>query len=333
MAVEVEVKTVFSNPFFFLCFSLGLDILIGDPPYAWHPIRLMGRFMVWLEAYLRNRGWEGRLGGFLLFLGLVLVFGGAIVLVRQALATIYMPVAWIWELYLAYSFLAMGDLVAHARRIAKATLSLDIVQARAATAMLVGRDTDQMDFKACNRAAIESVAESLVDGVIAPLFWFMLFGLPGLFIFKIASTMDSMVGYKNARYIHFGWFGARLDDVMNYIPARLGWLLIVLCAAILPKFSARKAWSIGWSQHALLPGPNKGWSETAAAGALQIKLAGPIYKQGLKVNDLWIGFFRDREGGEANDVSRMVILAYAAVLLFLVVAWFFYWQGLMDWRI
>ena len=182
--------------------------------------------------------------------------------------------------------------------------------------MLVGRDVDRMDSAACNRAAVESLAESLCDGVIAPLFWFALMGLPGLVLFKIASTMDSMVGYRNDRYLRFGWFGARLDDVMNWIPARLCVALIAAVSAVLPGYSARGAWAVARAQHALLPGPNKGWSETAAAGALGIRLAGPIWKDGALVNELWIGPAEGPEGGHPRDVTRMIILAYGVAALF-----------------
>jgi adenosylcobinamide-phosphate synthase len=212
-------------------------------------------------------------------------------------------------------------LIHHGRRIARAAESGDIGAARRAAGMLVGRDTDRMDAAACNRAAVESLAESLVDGVLSPLFWFAWLGLPGLILFKIASTMDSMVGYKDERYLHFGWFGARLDDVMNYLPARLCLVLITAFSALAPGYSARKAWSVSLGQHALLPGPNKGWSETAAAGALDIRLAGPIYKHGNLVNSLWIGPAGAPEGGTTRDVRRMIGLAYGCTLLFLLLAW------------
>jgi adenosylcobinamide-phosphate synthase len=229
--------------------------------------------------------------------------------------------SWAWEVFLGYSLLALGDLIAHGRRIAGAAASGDIAAARKAAGMLVGRDTDRMDAAACNRAAVESLAESLVDGVLSPLFWLVLFGLPGLILFKIASTMDSMVGYKDERYLHFGWFGARLDDVLNYLPARLCLLLIALFSAVVPGYSARKAWTVSLGQHALLPGPNKGWSETAAAGALDIRLAGPIYKNGKQVNALWIGPEAAPEGGSTRDVGKMIALAYGATALFMGLAW------------
>lgn len=306
------------DSFVFIGICLALDVILGDPPYRLHPVRVTGMLLTACERALRGIGWDGRLGGITLFLMLVASVGGGAWGVHAALEAAARPLAWAWNVYLGYSFLALGDLVAHGRRIARRAADGDLPGAREATAMLVGRDTNRMDFPACNRAAVESIAESLVDGVLAPLFWLAAGGLPGLILFKIASTMDSMVGYRNERYMRFGWFGARLDDVMNWIPARLGFLLIALFSLAAPGFSGRKAWRVGLGQHSLLPGPNKGWSETAAAGALQVRLAGPIHKGGALVNELWIGAPGDREGGSAGDVARMIRLAYGVTLMFLV---------------
>ncbi len=328
-----------SNPFLFICLCLGMDILIGDPQYAWHPVRLMGNISIWSERYLRKMGFNGRMGGILLFLSITIIFGGSLFILNSVLGLIYPPLTWLGNVFLGYSLFALGDLVKHGKRIANATANattnaatkgnLDL--ARISTAMLVGRDTDKMDAPACNRAAVESIAESLVDGVLSPLFWFSVAGLPGLVLFKIASTMDSMVGYKNDRYVHFGWFGARLDDVMNYLPSRFGAVAIGLVAAVLPGYSGRKAFRIGWQQHALLPGPNKGWSETAASGALEIRLAGPIYKNGALVNTIWIGDTQDREGGSVQDVGRMITLAYVVTGVFLIFSGLAYLCGWMLW--
>lgn len=318
------------EPMVFLGICLILDILLGDPQYAWHPIRVTGKVLSAGESRLRALGLDGRFGGFLLFLILAAVCGGGAWAIaaglRRAGAAAGQPalgftLEWLWEAYLGYSLLALGDLIAHGRRIAKAAEGGSLEAARRAAGMLVGRDTDRMDAAACNRAAVESLAESLVDGVLAPLFWFALLGLPGLIVFKIASTMDSMVGYKDARYLHFGWFGARLDDGMNYLPARLCPLLIAAWSALVPGFSARGAWRTSLDQHAVLPGPNKGWSETAAAGALGIRLAGPIYKHGNLVNALWIGPAAAPEGGSTRDVMRMIALAYGTTALFMALAW------------
>lgn len=319
-----------SDPFWFPALCLALDILFGDPQYAWHPVRVTGRVLSAGESFLRSVRLDGRFGGFLLFLIAVAACGGGSWAVdaglRAAGAAAGSPLlgaalAGAWEIYLGYSLLALGDLIAHGRRIARAATGGDLAAARSAAGMLVGRDTDRMDEAACNRAAVESLAESLVDGVLSPLFWFVLLGLPGLFAFKIASTMDSMVGYKDERYLRFGWFGARLDDVMNYLPARLSVALMAVFSALAPGYSAGKAWTTALGQHALLPGPNKGWSETAAAGALDVRLAGPIYKRGRIVNELWIGPADAEEGGSARDVTRMIWLAYGTAALFMGLAW------------
>lgn len=326
MGREVEVM---KDPFAFMAFALALDLLLGDPPYPWHPVRLAGRALTAGERVLRAAGLDGRFGGFLLFLWLAAACGGAAWVIgaglKEAGARIFNPaageaLAWAWDLFLAYSLLALGDLAAHGRRIERAAEAGDLAKARLAAGMLVGRDTDKMDAAACNRAAVESISENFVDGVLSPLFWLALFGLPGLIVFKLASTMDSMVGYKDERYLHFGWFGARLDDVMNWIPARLSLGLLSAAAALLPGCSAFACWRTGLKQHAWLPGPNKGWSETAAAGALGIRLAGPIWKGGVLVNELWIGPAAAPEGGRPGDVTRMIRMVWLATALFMAMA-------------
>jgi adenosylcobinamide-phosphate synthase len=329
------------DPFVFISICLLLDVVLGDPQYAWHPIRLAGRLLSASESALRGMGLDGRFGGALLFLILFAACRGFVFAVSFALSEAAEAarhtigsgwgavLEWIWEVYIGYSLLALGDLVRHGLRISRAVDRGDLPGARSAASMLVGRDVDKMDFAACNRAAVESLAESLCDGVIAPLFWFVILGLPGLIFFKVASTMDSMVGYKDERYLRFGWFGARLDDVVNWIPARLCVALIAAFSAAVPGYSARLALGVARAQHALLPGPNKGWSETAAAGALGIRIAGPIWKNGNLVNKLWIGPPEGPEGGSSRDVTRMIILAYAATALFMGLAWLWLRMGRM----
>jgi adenosylcobinamide-phosphate synthase len=169
-----------------------------------------------------------------------------------------------------------------------------------------------MDLAACRRAAIESLSENFVDGFLSPLFWYVLLGLPGLFLFKVVSTMDSMVGYKTPRYLRFGWCGARLDDLMNYIPARLAWLTLGLSGALFPRLSARKGWSMGLRWHGLIPGPNPGWSEATMAGVLQRRLIGPIWRGGVQVTDIWIGDASDPEAGDESDVRAAIGVVYAS---------------------
>jgi adenosylcobinamide-phosphate synthase len=172
-----------------------------------------------------------------------------------------------------------------------------------------------MDIAACRRAAIESTSENLTDGFVSPLAWYVALGLPGIVFFKVVSTMDSMVGYKTPQYLEFGWCGARLDDVMNFLPARLTWLLLAFLAILIPGCSSRKALQVGWRQHAVLPGPNSGWSEAATAGAIQRRLIGPIWANGTLVTDVWIGDPADPPAGEGSDVLRASILVGATGML------------------
>lgn len=297
-----------------LALGVAADLAFGDPVYAWHPIRLIGRLLTWMEGRLRALGLDGYGGGILLFVGLsVVVLGITLTLVAGA-ARLSATAAAALHVFLVYSLLALGDLIHHVRAIESAVQRGDLAAARNAVSLLVGRDTDRMDGAACRRAAVESLSENLTDGFTSPVLWYAIGGLPGLVLFKIVSTMDSMVGYKTPQYLKFGWCGARLDDVMNYVPARLTWLLIVAIAGVLPRFSARKAWTVGLHQHALLLGPNSGWSEAGTAGALERRIVGPIWLKGSLVTDLWIGDAADPPLAEANDVSRALILSVATGL-------------------
>jgi adenosylcobinamide-phosphate synthase len=272
-----------------LVVAIAIDFAAGDPEYALHPVRLIGRSLQAIEAGLRRVGATGYGGGVVLFALLALFWVAVTIGLLSATAALSLWLGWTVHVFIVYSCLAIGDLLRHGSAIERAVARGDLCQARTNVSKLVGRDTAPMDGGACRRAAVESLAENLTDGFISPLFWYVVGGLPLLVVFKIVSTMDSMVGYKTPRYLRFGWCGARLDDVMNFIPARLTWLMIAAVAAVLPGYSGHAALRIGLEQHALLPGPNAGWSEAAIAGALRRKLAGSIWLEGQLVTDQWIG--------------------------------------------
>ncbi|HXE12017.1 MAG TPA: adenosylcobinamide-phosphate synthase CbiB [Bryobacteraceae bacterium] len=284
-----------------LAAGIILDLLFGDPNYAAHPVRLIGASLSRIEAFLRKIGLDGYFGGVLLFLMLTLLWVGGI-----SAAVVYLPpaIAWIFQAFLVYSLLALRDLLKHGWDVQRAAWHGDLAAARVAIGKLVGRDTTVMDLAACRRAAIESLSENLVDGFLSPVFWYAIAGLPGLVLFKVVSTMDSMVGYKTTRYQRFGWCGARIDDLMNWIPARVTWLLLSLAALFTPACSARKAVRIGWRQHQIVPGPNSGWSEAAVAGGIQRKFIGTIWAGGKLVTEVWLGDPGDPPAGEAADFRR-----------------------------
>lgn len=314
-----ELSALFSGHALILGLAALLDLAIGDPPYRWHPIRLMGAMLARLERVIRMIGWNGYGGGIVLFLSLAIVWVGGLGALVLAANQLSPTLALGLELFLVYSFLALGDLLRHVWNVERPLAQGDLSGARAAIARLVGRDTTAMDAAACRRAAVESLSENLTDGDTSPLFWYAIAGLPGLVLFKVASTMDSMVGYKTPQYLEFGWCGARLDDVMNYVPARLTWLLTSAVATLVPGCSAMKALRIGWQQHGILLGPNSGWSEAATAGGIQRRLVGPIWLAGRLVTDVWIGDPNDPPVESRADLLRAMVLAtatgIAAVLL------------------
>jgi len=297
-----------------LIVAVAADLALGDPAYRWHPIRLVGAALTWTEGRLRAAGFDGYGGGILLFAVLATVSVGVVLGMLAASSAASWLLLWVVHGFFLYSLLALGELVRYVRRIETAVREDDLPRARRRVSELVGRDTAAMDGPACRRAAVESLSENLTDGFVSPMFWYVIAGLPGIVLFKVVSTMDSMVGYKTPQYRRFGWCGARLDDVMNYGPARVTWLAIAAMAAVLPACSGRKAWRVGLRQHGLLLGPNSGWSEAAAAGALQRQIVGPIWREGALVTDLWVGDASDPPLETAGDVSRAVLLAVASGL-------------------
>ena len=265
------------------------DLIWGDPVYRAHPIRLLGVLLTRSEKILFNLNLNGRIGGIILFLWLSLVSFSLVFGCAYLFKSIHLSLQYIWYTYVGFSLISFRDLQIHGERIAQATNNNDLEESRWHTSMIVSRETDSMDIFACRRAGIESLSENIADGAIAPICYLMIAGLPGLILFKVISTMDSMVGYRSERYLYFGWCGARLDDLFNFIPARLTAFLMVISAFLHPKMSGKSCLKVAWNQHSLVPGPNSGWSEAGAAGALQIRLAGPIYKEGEMVSDIWLG--------------------------------------------
>lgn len=284
--------------------AVALDFATGDPEYRLHPVRLIGRSLELVERGLRRVGADGYGGGIALFALLAVIWVGGVSGLVMSLSSLGSWAGAAAHVFVLYSFLALGDLLRHGRDIERAVAAGTLDAARRNVSRLVGRDTEPMDGAACRRAAVESLSENLTDGFTSAVFWYAIGGLPVLTLFKIVSTMDSMVGYRTPRYREFGWCGARLDDVMNFVPARLTWLLVALIAAVLPGYSGRKALRVGMEQHALLPGPNAGWSEAAVAGALGRRLVGPIWLKGQLVTEQWLGDPADPPLATAADYRR-----------------------------
>ncbi len=262
-----------------------LDLLLGDPPHWPHPVRLLGRVIsYWEETFYSPRVAAGALF-WLAVLGTTLVgiFG------VLALSALLPPVAGVAVLtYFLYTGLATRSLHIESRRVEVALAQEDLSEARARLALIVGRETAQLSPADIRRAVLETVAENLADGVVAPMFFILLGGLPGLFLYKAANTMDSMVGYKNYRYRKFGKVAARADDVLNFLPARLTALLMVAAAAA-TGLDWRGAWRLMRRDAGNASSPNAGWPEAALAGALGVQLGGPSTYFGRRVEKPFIG--------------------------------------------
>jgi adenosylcobinamide-phosphate synthase len=303
-----------------LAAAVILDLLLGDPVYRFHPIRLIGASLTIIENGLRRVGANGYGGGIALFVILASIWIFIVAFFQLGFTALGPWPAWLFHVFIVYSLLALGDLVRAVWRVERALEHQDLAAARFAIGRLVGRDTDRMDEGACRRAAIESLSENLMDGFVSPIVWYALLGLPGLILFKVVSTMDSMVGYRTPRYLRFGWCGARLDDAMNFVPARLTWLLIAASAVIVPGGSVTKALGVGYRQARLLPSPNSGWPEAATAGAIQRRLLGPIWKNGQLVTDLWLGDPNDPPVSAHADMKRATAINVIAGIIAAVLA-------------
>ncbi len=268
-----------------------LDLIVGDPQWAPHPVRGIGYIVDKMEAWVRS--WARserklRWGGVILSLSIVLA---VLVITTIILAICFAAAEWfgiLASVVLAYTTIAVRDLYLQSWSVVKALKADDLTGARERLSMIVGRDTAELDADAVLRAVIETVAENLSDGVIAPLFYLALGGVPLAMAYKAASTLDSMLGYKNERYLHLGWFSARMDDVLNYVPARLTALLIAGAAYVL-RLDPVSAWKIFRRDGDKHKSPNAGRPEAAMAGALGVRLGGPSYYQGLLSDKPYIG--------------------------------------------
>ncbi len=289
-----------------LAAALALDAAFGEPEALWrrvpHPVVLIGRAIDALDARW-NRGPDRKAKG----VAALIVVGGGAALIGAALAAL--PFGWLFELLGAAILLAQRSLADHVSAVA-AGLDRSLEAGRAAVARIVGRDVSTADEAAVARAAIESGAENFSDGVVAPAFWFALFGLPGLLLYKAVNTADSMIGHRTPRHEAFGWAAARADDLMNLAPARLSALILSLAAGGLG------GWRIARRDAARHRSPNAGWPEAAMAAALGVALSGPRRYHGVTTDQPWLFAEGRRAAGRADirAASRLLWRGWSLLL-------------------
>jgi adenosylcobinamide-phosphate synthase len=305
------------DPLILLLLALIVEAYVGEAKFIFktvrHPIRIIGDIIGFFDAKL-NR--EDRAEVDRAFRGAFVVAVVIILAISVGWSVAWLslnhPLGWIIEFLGLVSLLSARNLYDHVRAVAKG-LRKSVNEGRSAVAHIVGRDPDNLDGPGVARAAIESLAENFGDGLIAPVFWYTLFGFPGILVYKAVNTLDSMIGHHSPRYRAFGMTAARLDDVLNLIPARLAGLFIVFASAFVPTAKPAQALKIMLRDSRLHRSPNAGWPEGAMAGALSLSLAGPRYYTNQTLNEPWIG------GGKTNvtpkDISRALYLYSIACLI------------------
>ncbi len=297
-----------------------MDLLIGDPQSWAHPVRLIGNSIVNMEKRIRQI-FRGKvllyIAGGILCCWIVSITG----LITWAVIHLSYDIHWLLgtavELWLAFTVLATGCLKESAHAVLAPLKANDLTKARLQLSFIVGRDTSQLDEKQITRATVETVAENTVDGVIAPLFYLFIGGVPLAMAYKAVNTLDSMVGYKNELYRELGFVSAKVDDAANFIPARISWLLFSLSAWLVGN-NGKSALTIGWRDRYQHKSPNSAWSEATVAGALGIQLGGPSNYFGKLVEKPWIGdLVKEIEPDDITQSTRlMYITSTLAIVLF-----------------
>ena len=304
--------------FFIVIAALAFDALIGDPDWLWrrpgHPVAWIGALIGVLDRGLNreDRSQQQRKTAGIAGTAVMVVLSAAVgVLVQTTVQQL--PMGNLAVALIASIFIAQRSLYQHVARVRSAFAEGGLAGARKAVAMIVGRDPEQLDQAGICRAAIESCAENFSDGVVAPVFWLALLGLPGLIAYKTINTADSMIGHRSERYESFGWAAARLDDLVNLVPARLSALLL---ASVAPIAGGAVSTSLrvvrrDASKHR---SPNAGWPESAMAGALGVALAGPRRYATHMVDD---PFLNDEATSQVvpDDIGRALDLYAAACVI------------------
>lgn len=296
--------------------ALAIEAVLGWPTrlhaLTGHPVGGFARVIALCERAFNRPAWSAparRAAGIATVCLLLFLAGGGAWLVAWSATNISAVRGWILIALAAWPALAMRSLDDHVRPILDALDRDDLLQARNLVGRIAGRDTATLDAAGISRAAIESLAESFCDGVVAPLFWLVAVGLPGVWAYKAVNTADSLIGHPEEPLRAFGWAAARCDDVLNLAPARLAGILLCLAGG--------KGWRVLWRDHARHASPNAGWPEAAMAGALNVRLAGPVRYDGTLVEKPWIG-----HGMEADSATlRQALIVYrrAGALLGMIV--------------
>lgn len=304
-----------------------LDLIFGDPPWFPHPVKGIGWLIEKLEAAFRHIIKNERLSG--------TIFASVIITSIWSITFAVANAAYFLNYYLGifvstiiiYTSLSVKDLSVESLAVFDVLKKGDLDKARAALSKIVGRDTASLDEQEIIRATVETVAENIVDGIISPLLYAFLGGAPMAMAYKAINTLDSMVGYKNKRYINFGWAAAKIDDIANFIPARISVIFLVL-ASWISGYNPIKTWNITIRDGRKNPSPNSGLPEAAIAGALGVRLGGLNYYNSIAVQKSYIG--DNINPLDKSHIKKVVKIAYITSGLFIIagaVLLWLIWKG------
>lgn len=301
--------------YFIVPFSIGyvLDLILGDPDIPFHPVRLIGNFInlfekIYRKIFSKNKKGE-ILGGIFLCLSVIIAAVFIPFIILYALSKINMNLKLIAEIYFCYSLIAVKSLKTESMKVYYELKNNNLDKAREKLSYIVGRDTENLEKEQIINASIETIAENTSDGVIAPLFYMALGGSLMTFFYKAVNTLDSMVGYKNEKYINFGKFSAKLDDILNFVPSRLS-AIFMISASFLLKMDYKNAIKIFKRDRFKHASPNSAQTESACAGALGIRLAGDAYYFGKLYKKEYIG--DENKNSEIDDIKKANLLLYLA---------------------
>lgn len=299
-----------------LVIGFVLDLLFGDPYFLWHPIRLIGKVIAFIESMLRKIFPTTKKGELIAGTFLVILVVG----IATGIPVLILGLLYYWNPYLGvlvesimcYQLLATRSLKVESMKVYKALLKGELEEGKEAVSMIVGRDTANLTEEGIVKAAVETVAENTSDGSIAPMLFMIIAGAGGGFLYKAVNTMDSMVGYKNEKYRYFGKIAARLDDIVNYIPARISAYLMII-STIFTGYNTKNAWKIYRRDRFNHASPNSAHTESVVAGALEVQLAGDAYYFGTLYTKKIIG--DGIRTVEYEDIKRANRLLYQTAVL------------------
>ena len=308
---------------FILSLAMIFDGVIGEPNWIYsrikHPVTWMAALLMSGEQVLNKPVFSSKLK---YLLGFLWVSVCIIICIIFSYSLQYFVQVWdssgILLALIASVFLAFRSLLDHVSAIEKALNNEKIEEARKALNKIVGRDTQNLDVSGVTRAAIESLSENFSDGVLAPAFWFLVGGLPGIATYKMINTADSMIGNRTARFNEFGWASAKIDDAVNFIPARITALVFILLAGFSKLGDAKFGWHILFRDNRLHASPNAGWPEAAMAGILRVKLGGPRdYDNGNVKDSAWLGSGDDILTDDLTRALKIIKISWVIIVLML----------------